>query len=65
MKNQKYNHAFTLAFAVPDSEHEDWLECLKSEKEKVINGLLERINVLLENNDEYLEALEGFDSFQE
>lgn len=65
MKNPRFNHAFTLAFAVPDSEHEDWLECLKNEKEKVINGLMERINVLLADQSEYLEALEGFDSHEE
>lgn len=65
MKNPKFNHAFTLAFAVPDSDHEDWLECLKHEKEKVVNGLMERINVLLTNESEYLEALEGFDSYEQ
>lgn len=65
MGNLKYNHAFTIGFAVPHSNYEDWGDCLKNEKEKVINGLLERINVLLADDSEYLQAIEGFDSFEE
>lgn len=65
MKNSKFNHAFTLAFEVPKSNHEDWLECLKNEKEKVINGLMERINVLLADDSEYMQAIEGFDTHEE
>ena len=65
MENSKFNHAFTLAFEVPKSNHEDWLECLKHEKEKVINGLMERINVLLADESEYMQAIEGFDTHKE
>lgn len=61
----KFNHAFTLAFEVPGSENSDSLECLRHEKEKVINGLLARINVLLTNDSEYFEALESFDTYEE
>lgn len=64
-KKQKFNHAFTIAFEVKASDHEDWLECLKNEKEKVINGLMERINVVLSDNGEYLEAIEGYDTHEE
>ena len=60
-----FNHAFTVAFEVADSKHEDWLECLKGEKQKVINALLDRINVLLAHEDEYLAAIEGFDTHEE
>lgn len=60
-----YNHALTIAFAVPGSEHEDWLECVKNEKAKVINALMERINNILENENEYMECFDGFDSYEE
>lgn len=65
MENPKFNHAFTLAFEVPNSDYEDWLECLTHEKEKVVNGLMERINVLLADRSEYMEAIEGFDTHEE
>lgn len=60
-----YNHAFTLGFAVPTSEYEDWLDCLKYEKSKVVHALLRRIFHLEKNNAEFLEAIEGFDTYQE
>ena len=28
-----YNHAFTIGFAVGQSEYDDWAECLANEKE--------------------------------
>ncbi len=65
MKTPKYNHALTIAFAVPDSNHEDWLECVEKEKEKVINALMERINNILANEHEYMECFDGFDSYEE
>lgn len=65
MKNPKFNHAFTLAFEVSKSDYEDWLECLEKEKEKVVNALMERINVLLSDNSEYMQALESFDTHEE
>lgn len=60
-----YNHAFTLAFAFPKSEYENWEDALKNEKEFIIGALIGRVNELLANNDEFLEALEGFDTFEE
>lgn len=60
-----YNHAFTLAFAFPKSAYENWEDALKNEKEFIIGALISRVNVLLTNNDEFLEALEGFDTFEE
>jgi hypothetical protein len=64
-ENPKFNHALTIAFAVPDSNHEDWHECVKNEKEKVINALMERINNILADEQEYMECFDGFDSFEE
>jgi len=60
-----YNHAFTLGFAVPNSEYEDWLDCLRNEKDKVINALLVRIGGLTGNDAEFVEAFEGFDTYEE
>jgi hypothetical protein len=61
---KRYNHAFDLAFAVPQSQYEDWFDCLKNEKGMVINALQKRIRELFENN-EYLEAMSGFDTYDE
>lgn len=60
-----YNHAYTLGFAVPGSSYEDSDECLKHEKTKVIQALLARVDELLHNDHEYLEALDGFDTYDE
>ena len=60
-----YNHAYTLGFAVPGSEYEDWEDCLKYEKSKVINALLRRLGELNANNAEFLDALDGFDTYEE
>lgn len=60
-----YNHAFDLAFAVPDSAYEDWEDCLSLEKDKVIHALIIRIAELLSNHSEYKEALSGFDTYKE
>ena len=60
-----YNHAYTLGFAVPESEYEDWEDCLRHEKGKVIISLLRRIAELMDNNTEFMEALDGFDTYEE
>lgn len=60
-----YNHAFTLAFAVSDCADEDWLETLKNEPAKVLQALNNRLIELTANKQEFLEALEGFDTFEE
>jgi hypothetical protein len=65
MKEEKrYNHAFDVAFQVPDSKYEDWYDCLKHEKQEVINALQRRIRELFEAK-EYLEAISGFDTYDE
>jgi hypothetical protein len=61
----KWNHAFSLGFAVPDSQYEDWEGCLKHEKDKVVAGLLSRLKELVMDDREFLEALEGFDTYEE
>ncbi len=60
-----YNHAYTLGFAVPESEYEDWEDCLRYEKAKVIHSLLRRVAELVNNDQEFMEALDGFDTFEE
>lgn len=60
-----FNHAFSIAFAVPGSSYSDWEDCLRNEKDKVISGLVARLKELIENNEEYLEALDSFDTYEE
>lgn len=65
MKEKKtYNHAFDMAFAVPNSEYEDWYDCLKHEKQAVINALQKRVREVFEAG-EYLEAIGGIDTYEE
>ena len=65
MKEKKtYNHAFDVAFQVPDSQYKDWEDCLKHEKQQVINALQRRVRELFEAK-EYLEAISGFDTYEE
>lgn len=60
-----HNHAYSLGFAVSGSDYEDPDECLKNEKMKVIQALLNRVDELMHNDAEYHEALEPFDSYEE
>jgi hypothetical protein len=60
-----YNHAFTIGFAVGNSQYEDWADCLANEKELVIAGLEARIALLKSPSSEYPEALDGFDTYEE
>ena len=60
-----YNHAFTVAFAVPASEYEDWSESLANEKDKIITALERRLQLLRDNDQEFMEALEGYDTYEE
>ena len=60
-----YNHAFTIGFAVGQSEYDDWAECLTNEKELVIKALEARIAELKSPSADYPEALDGFDTYEE
>jgi len=60
-----YNHAFTVAFAVPSSEYEDCGDSLANEKDKIISALERRIQMLKDNDQEFMEAVEGFDTYEE
>ena len=64
MKEKKYNHAMDVGFAVPNSKYEDWFDCLKNEKQMVINALQKRIRELF-TKQEYLEAITGWDTYEE
>jgi hypothetical protein len=60
-----YNHAYTIGFAVPESNYEDWEDCLRYEKAKVISAMIKRIWLVMDNDQEFMEALDGFDTFEE
>ena len=60
-----YNHAFTIGFAVGNSQYDDWAECLANEKELVIKALEARIAELKSPSSDYPEALDGFDTYEE
>ena len=60
-----YNHAFTIGFAVGQSEYDDWADCLANEKELVIKALEARIAELKSPSSDYPEALDGFDTYEE
>ena len=60
-----YNHAFTIGFAVGNSQYDYWADCLANEKELVIAGLEARIAQLKSPSSEYPEALDGFDTYEE
>ena len=60
-----YNHAFTIGFAVGQSEYDDWAECLANEKEIVIKALEARIAELKLPSSDYPEAIDGFDTYEE
>ena len=65
MKEKKtYNHAMDIAFAVPNSQYEDWYDCLRYEKQAVINALQRRVREVFEAG-EYLEAMSGIDTYEE
>lgn len=60
-----FNHAFTIGFAVPGSKYENWEDCLKHERATVILALLDRLLEVQANQQEFLEAIDGFDTFEE
>ncbi len=62
--DKKYNHAFSVNFEVPDSSYENWDDCLLEEKDKVFASFFKRM-VDLFKNGEYLEAMEGFDTYEQ
>ena len=65
MKNKKtFNHAFDIGFSVSGSKYEDWMDCLEKEKEMVVQALFERL-VTVFSSKEYLEAISGFDTYEE
>lgn len=60
-----YNHAFSVSFALPKSEHADPHEAWEKEKEKVIYALLARISELIRDEGEYLATCDPYDTFEE
>lgn len=60
-----YNHAYSLGVAVAGSQFENPDDCLRNERLIVIRALLLRLAELTTNHQEMMEALEGFDTFEE
>ena len=76
-KPQTYNHAFELAFSVPDSEFPDGEDCLKYEGEKIKRSFFARGGDMFhpykwrnpetgqaESCAEYLEAMGCYDTYE-
>lgn len=66
----KYNHAYTIAFTIPNAVHEDPLDTLDKEVDKVINRLLARVEELVQSASEptkalYFEIIEPFDTYED
>lgn len=61
IKKSKFNHALCLTFTVT-SEHEDWPDCLANEKDLVVNALMEKINLILSDDEQWIQSFEGFDT---
>ena len=62
IKKPKFNHAMSLNFIVNGSQQEDWPECVAMEKELVVNALMEKINLILSDDEQFIQALDGFDT---
>lgn len=65
----KYNHAYTIAFAVPRAVHEDPHEALDNEVDKIINALLARVEEIVQSASTpekalYFEIIEPFDTYE-
>ena len=62
-----FNHAFDIAWQVPESEYEDGYDCLEHEKERVFSALLKRVQDLMGGRypREYMEAIGHFDTYEE
>ena len=60
-----WNHAFSLGFAVSGSRFEDDALTIQNEKDLVVCALLERVALIIKD-DELEEALNmAFDSYEE
>jgi len=61
----RYNHAYSISFAVPNCEHADSQDAWNKESDKIIAALLARISGLLADRTEYFEAYDCFDTYEE
>lgn len=64
-KTPTYNHAYSLGVAVPGSKYEKPEDCVKYEPMLVVEALLMRITEMMRNHQEMMEAMEGFDTYEE
>jgi len=58
-KEAKYNHAATIAFVVENDDPEGNLT-----KDEILHGLLRRLLLLLENEPEFRECCEVYDTYE-
>ena len=65
MTKKKYNHSFGITFSISDSKYEDWEECIEKEKDKIVLAMWERVVSLFSNEEEYLGAIEGYDTYEQ
>lgn len=61
----KFNHAFSLGFAVAGSQYENPDDALHNEKDKIICALLTRVQELIGDTAEFKQACEPFDTYEE
>lgn len=64
-RKRSWNHAFTIAWSVSGSQHDDWGRCLQSERRRVLDALKQRVLELETNEGEFHSAIEGFDTYEE
>jgi hypothetical protein len=60
-----YNHAYSLGVAISGSQYASPDDCVKHEPMLVISALLLRVAEMTKNYEEMIEAMEGYDSYEE
>jgi hypothetical protein len=64
---KKFNHAFSICFAVAGSDYEDAVACWMNERDKVISSVLARVSEMFKdgNEDYYANACDPYDTYEE
>jgi|LakMenEpi03Aug12_release.lakeMendotaPanAssembly.Ray.scaffolds.fasta_scaffold2081215_2 hypothetical protein len=56
IKNPKFKHQISFQFTVEKSDHESLTDCLAQEKLMVINALMEKIGIVLSDDNQYIRS---------
>ena len=64
-KKPTYNHAFTLAFSAGGMKDSDPDKSLDNQINDIIKAMLERVEYLMNNKSELVEALECYDTYED